>query len=146
MGHYRCEPTLFDESILPLLEPPTTLVDPPPVTVNIRFPIAPAPVPFGLAAAPVLLPAPTVATVPALLVPDTADVAAEPQIPQRPTLPTQDIRFTDDNNFQNNELPNFIPSTSTSESPKLFFNNNDLQLQNQAAVFEPKVPLLEPQS
>ena len=56
LGHYRGEPTLFDESIPSLLEPPTTVVatqnvteDPPPVTVNIRFPIAPAPVPLGLA-------------------------------------------------------------------------------------------------
>ena len=60
LGHHRGEPTLFDESIPSLLEPPTTVVatqnvteDPPPVTVSLRFPIAPAPAPVGLAAAPV---------------------------------------------------------------------------------------------
>ena len=52
LGHYRGEPTLFDESIPSLLEPPITVVttqnvteDPPPVTVSLCFPIAPAPVP-----------------------------------------------------------------------------------------------------
>ena len=57
LGHYRGEPTLFDESIPSLLEPPTTVVatqtvteGPPPVTVSLRFPLAPAPVPVGLAA------------------------------------------------------------------------------------------------
>ena len=72
LGHYRGEPTLFDESIPSLLEPPTTVVatqnvteDSPPVTVNIRFPIVPAPVPVGLAAVPAPLPAPAVAAAPA---------------------------------------------------------------------------------
>ena len=91
LGHYRGEPTLFDESIPSLLEPPTTVVatqnvteEPPPVTVSIRFPIASAPVPVGLAAAP------------ALMAPDTADVEApEPQVSKRPYLPTQDVRFSD---------------------------------------------------
>ena len=88
MGHYRGEPTLFDESIPSLLEPPTTVVatqnvteDSPPVTVNIRFPIAPAPVRVGLAAVLAPLPAPAVAAAPAFMAPDTADVEApEPQV------------------------------------------------------------------
>ena len=66
LGHYQGKPTLFDESIPSLLEPPTTVVatqnvteDPPPFTVSLRFPIAPTPVPVGLAAvsAPIPLPA-----------------------------------------------------------------------------------------
>ena len=74
MGHYCGEPTLFDESIPSLLEPPTTVVatqnvteDPPPVTVSIRFPSVPARVPVGLAAVPASLPAPAVAVAPALM-------------------------------------------------------------------------------
>ena len=103
LGHYRGEPTLFDESIPSSLEPPTTVVatqnvteDPPPVTVNIRFPITSAPVPVGLAAAPAPIPLPAVAAAPALMAPDTADVEApEPQVLERPYLPTQDVRFSD---------------------------------------------------
>ena len=103
LRHYRGEPTLFDESIPSLLEPPTTVVatqnvteDPPPVTLNHRFLIASAPVPVGLAAAPARIPPPAVAVAPALMAPDTADVEApEPQVLQRPYLPTQDVRFSD---------------------------------------------------
>ena len=93
LGHHRGQPTLFDESIPSLLEPPTTVVttqsvteDPPPVTVSLRFPITPAPAPVGLAAAPA----------PALVAPDTTDVEApEPQVLERPYLPTPDVRFSD---------------------------------------------------
>ena len=103
MGHYRGEATLFDESIPSFLDSPTTVVatqtvteDPPPVTVNIRFPIVPAPVPVGLAAAPAPIPLPAVAAAPALVAPDTADVEApELQVLERPHLPTQDVRFSD---------------------------------------------------
>ena len=103
MGHYRGEPTLFDESIPFLLEPPTTVVatqnvteDPPLVNVSLRFPIAPAPVPVGLAAAPAPIPLPALAVAPALMAPDTADVEApEPQILERPYLSPQDARFSD---------------------------------------------------
>ena len=103
LGHYRGEPTLFNENIPSLLEPPTTVAatqnvteDPPPVTVNIRFPIAPASVPFGLAAVPTPLPAPAVAVAPALVAPDTADVEApEPQVLEQPYFLTQDVRFSD---------------------------------------------------
>ena len=112
MGHYRVEPTLFAESIPSLLEPPTTVVatqnvteESPPVTVSLRFPIAPAPVPVGLAAVPALLPAPAAAASPALVAPDTADVEApEPQVLMRPYLPTQDVRFSDNSdNFSTND-------------------------------------------
>ena len=103
LGHYRGEPTLFDESIPSLLEPPTTVVatqnvteDPPPVIVSLRFSIAPAPVPVGLAAAPAPLPPPAVAAAPTLVAPDTADVEApEPPVLERPYLPIQDVRFSD---------------------------------------------------
>ena len=113
LGHYRGEPT-FDESIPSLLEPPTTVVatqnvteDPPPLTVSLRFPIAPAPVPVGLAAVPAPIPLPAVAATPALVAPDTADVEApEPQVLERPYLPTQDVRFSDssDDSFTNDAL------------------------------------------
>ena len=101
--HYFGKPTLFDERFPSLLEPPTTVVatqnlteDPPPVTVNFHFPIAPAPVPVGLAAVPAPIPLPAVAAAPALVAPDTADVeASEPQVLERPYLPTQDVRFSD---------------------------------------------------
>ena len=103
LGHYRGEPTLFDESIRSLLEPPTTVVatqnvteDPLPPTVNIRFPIAPAPTPVGPAAVPAHLPAPAVAAVPAFMAPDPADIGApESQVLERPNLPTQNVRFSD---------------------------------------------------
>ena len=102
LGHYRGEPTLFDENIPSLLESPTTVFatrnvteDPPPVTVSIRFPIAPGPVPVGLAAALAPIPLPAVAAAPALMAPDTADEALEPQVSERPYLPTQDVRFSD---------------------------------------------------
>ena len=114
LGHYRDEPTLFDESIPSLLEPPTTVVatqnvteDPPPVTVSLRFPIAPAPVAVGVAAVPTPIPPPAVATAPALMAPDTADVEApEPQVLERPYFPTQDVRFSDssDDSFTNDAL------------------------------------------
>ena len=103
LGNYRGESTMFDESILSLLEPPTTVVatqnvmeDPPPVTFNIRFPTAPTPAPVGLAAVPAPLPAPVVAAAPALVAPDTADVEApEPQVLERPYLSPQDAQFSD---------------------------------------------------
>ena len=99
LGHYRGEPTLFDESIPSLLEPPTTVFatqnvteDPQPVTVSLRFPIAPAPVPVGLAAALAPIPPPAVATAPTLVAPDTADIEApEPHVVERPYLPTQNV-------------------------------------------------------
>ena len=104
LGLYRVEPTLFDETIPSLLEPPTTVVatqnvteDPPPVTVNIRFPIALAAVPVGLAAALAPFPPPALAAAPAPLVArDIADVEVpEPQVLERPYLPTQDVRFSE---------------------------------------------------
>ena len=114
LGHYHGEPTLFDESIPSLLEPPTTVVAtqnvteyPPPVTVSLRFPIAPAHIPVGLAAAPAPIPPPAVAAVPALMAPDTADVEApEPQVLERPYLPTQVVRFSDssDDSLNNDAL------------------------------------------
>ena len=114
LGHYRGEPTLFDESIPSLLEPPTTVVatqnvieDPPPVAVNIRFLISLAPVPVGLAAVPAPLPAPVVAAVPVLVAPDTADVEdLEPQVLEPPYILTQDVRSSDssDDSFTNDAL------------------------------------------
>ena len=103
LGHYRGEPALFDESNPFLLELPTTVVatqnvteDPPPLTVNIRFPIAPTAVPVGLLAAPAPIPLPAVAAAPTLMAPVTADVEApEPHILERPYLPTKDVRFSD---------------------------------------------------
>ena len=106
MGHYRGEPTLFDESIPSLSEPSSPgQCDPRPVTVSIRFPIAPAPVPVGLAAVPAPSPPPAVAVAPAPLVaPDTADFEAPgSQVLKRPRLPPQDVRFSDssDDSFTN---------------------------------------------
>ena len=103
LGHYHGEPTLFDESIPSLFEPPSTVVatqnvteDPSPVTVSLRFPIAPAPVPVGLAAAPAPIPPPAVAVASALMATDTADVEApEPHVLERPYLPTKGVRFSD---------------------------------------------------
>ena len=67
--------------------------NPPPVTVSFRFPTAPAPVPVGLAAAPGPLHLPAVAADLALVAPEMADgEVAEPQVPVRPQLPTQDAR------------------------------------------------------
>ena len=105
LGDYSREPTLFDESIPALLEPPTGVAtqnvteDPPPVTVSFRFLIAPASIPVGLAAAPAPIPLPAVAVAPGLVAPDTADVEApEPQALERPYLLTQDVHFSDSSN------------------------------------------------
>ena len=79
---------------------------PPPVTVSNRSPIAPAPVAVGLAAVPALLPPSILPAAPALLVaPDTADVEApEPQVLDRPYLPTQDVQFShSSDNFSTND-------------------------------------------
>ena len=128
LGYYRGKPTLLDESISSLLEPPTTVVstrsvteDPPPVTVSIRFSIAPLPVPFELAAVPAPLPAPAEATAPALVAPDSADAEApEPQVLEGPYLPTQDVRHSDsfDDSFTNDALlhPRTLPDTPTHRS------------------------------
>ena len=96
LRHYRGEPTLFDESIPSLLEPPTTVVatqngteDPPAVTVNIRFLMAPAPVPVRLSAVAAPFPPAALAAAPAPLVAlDTEDVEApEPQVLGQPYFP-----------------------------------------------------------
>ena len=85
--------TLFDKSIPSLLETPTTVVatqnvteDPPLVAVNFRFPIAPAPVPVGLAAVPAAFLSTVQAVAPTSLVaPDIADARApEAQVLERP--------------------------------------------------------------
>ena len=139
LGHFRSGPTLFDERFLSLLEPPirgvatrTVTEDPPPVTVGIRFPIAPAPIPLGLAAVSALLPAPAVAVASVPLVgSDRADVAAEPQTQERPQILTQDVRFTNDDIFQNDELAIFNPNTSTSDNSGFSLNNIDLQIQDE---------------
>ena len=134
LGHYRGEPTLFDESIPSLLEPPTRVVatqnlteDSPPVTVNIRFPIAPAPLPVGLAAVPAPLPAPAVAAVPALMAPDTADVEApEPQV--LATLPSKDVRFSDssvDSTRENSVYIRNFRTTAHSESEQAQSSSTD---------------------
>ena len=114
LGLYRGETTLFDESIPSLLEPPTTVVatqnmteGSSPVTVDIRFPIALAFVPIGLAAVPAPLPAPAVAAAPDLMAPDTADVETpELQVLERPYLPSEDAHFSDssDDFFTNDAL------------------------------------------
>ena len=114
LGHYRGEPTLFDESLPPLLEPPTTVVatqnvteDRPPVKVSLRFPLAPAAVPIGLAAALAPIPLPAVAAAPASVAPNTADVEApEPQVLERPCLSPQDAQFSDssDDSLTNDAL------------------------------------------
>ena len=91
--------------------------DPPPVTVSFRFPVASAPIPIRLAAALAPLPLPAVAADPDLVAPDTADVeVAEPQLPEGRQLPTQDVRFTNDDILQTDELPYFIPSDSSDSS------------------------------
>ena len=103
LGHVRKEPALFDENVPFLLEPPTTrestrtvTENTPTVTVGFRFTIAPAPLPDGLAAASASLLLPDVAAAPALVVADRFHVEeAEPQAPEQPHLPTQDVRFTD---------------------------------------------------
>ena len=106
LGHYRGELTLFDENIPSLLEPPTTVVatqnvteGPLRVTFSIRFPVAPAPVPVGLAAVPAPFRAPAVAAAPALMAPDAAGVEAPgPQVLERPYLPPQDNHFSNSSN------------------------------------------------
>ena len=77
LGHFRGEPTLFDEAILFLLELPTTRVttqneteNSPPVTRSFRFPMMPVPVPIGLYAALAPLPLTALAAALALPAPD----------------------------------------------------------------------------
>ena len=104
LGHFRCESTLFDESNPSLLETFTTGVatrnvteSPPPITVSIRFPIAPAPAADGMAAAPAPLTPHAMPAAPAHLVaPYTAYVeVAEPIAPAQPHISTQEARFSD---------------------------------------------------
>ena len=147
LGHYRDEPTLFDESIPSLLEPPSSVVatqnvtkDPPPVTVSLRFPIAPAPVPVGLAAAPAPIPLPAVAAAPALMAPDTSDVEApEPQVLERPYLPTQDVRFFDnsDDSFINDAL---FHARTLRDTPT-HMNSGELRLPAEAIPTDRQSPL-----
>ena len=115
LGYFRDEPTFLDESIL-FLEPPTTGVatrtvteEPPPVTSSIPFPIAPAPVPVGLAVEPVPLTPSAVALATApLLTRDTAIVeVTEPPAAEPPQVPMQSARFTNDDILQTDELPKF---------------------------------------
>ena len=102
LNFFRCESTLFDESTLFLLEPPTTVFatqnvteDPPPVTVSFCLPITPAPIPVRLAA---------VAVASVLVDFDAADVElAQLQVLERPQIPTQDARISDSSS---NSLPN----------------------------------------
>ena len=110
-GHYRVAPTLFDESIPSLLEPPSTVVatqnvmeNLPPVTVNFRFPNDPSPVPVGLAAVPAPFPPPDLSAAPdPFMAPDTVAVdAPEPQVLGRPYLPTQEVRFSDNSDISSN--------------------------------------------
>ena len=113
MGHYCGKPTLFDESVPSLLGPHITVVatqikteGPPPVTVKIRLPIPPVPVPFGLAALLARFPPPALPAAPASLVaPDTAEVEApELQVLELPYLLTQDFQFSDNSeNFSTND-------------------------------------------
>ena len=86
-----------------MLEPPTAGVakgtvteDPPPVTVSFRYPITPAPVTVGMAAAPhPLRPLAVAGASAALVAPEKADVdAAEPQALERPQLSTHDVRIS----------------------------------------------------
>ena len=147
LGHYRGEPTLFDESIPSLLEPPTTVVatqnvteDPPPVTVSLRFPIAPAPVQVGMAAVPAPIPPPALAAAPALMAPDTADVEApEPLVLERPYLPTQDVRFSDssDDSFTNDAL---FHGRTLRDTPT-HMNSGELRLPAEAIPTDRQSPL-----
>ena len=80
---------------------PTVTEDEPSVIVSFPLRIGPAPVSVGLADASVPLSLPAVAVAPDLLTSDTADVeVAEPQVRERPGLPTQDARFTKDDILQ----------------------------------------------
>ena len=83
--------------------------DPPPLTLSFPFPVNPVPVP---------VPLPAVAVAPAPVgTPDTADVQlAEPQTPEQPQLPTQGVRFINDDISQTNELPNFTSNDSSDSS------------------------------
>ena len=146
LSHHRGEPTLFDESIPFLLEPPTTVFatqnvteHPSPVTFNIRFPIAPAPIPVGLAAAPAPIPPPAVAAAPTLVAPDTADFEApEPQVSERPYLPTQDVRFSDssDDSFTNDV---FFHGRTLRDTPHM--NSGEQRLPAEAIPTDRQSPL-----
>ena len=147
LGHYRVEPTLFDESIPSLLEPPTTVVatqhvteDPPPVTVSLRFPIAPAPVPVGLSAAPAPIPPPAVTAAPVLMTPDTADVEAlEPQVLERPYLPTQNVRFSD--NSDDSSTHDAPLHTRTLRDTSTHMNSGEQRLPAEAIPTDRQSPL-----
>ena len=146
LGHYRGEPTLFDERIPSLLEPPITVVatqnvteNPPPVTVSLRFPIAPAPVPVGLAPAPAPIPPPAVAAAPALVDPDTADVEApEPQVLERHYLPTQDVRFSDSSDDSTDDAS--LHARTLRDTPTLM-NSGEQRLPAEATPTDRQSPL-----
>ena len=112
---FRGEPTLFDESVPSLLDFPTTGVtkrnvveDPPPVTLSLRFVVAPTPVQV-------------------LAAPDTADnQVADPQASERSSLPVlkPKVRFTTDYMSQTDEVPKFIRRDSSDSSADTTFDNS----------------------
>ena len=124
LGPLRSEPTLFDRSNPSILEPPATgattrtvTKNLPSVIVSFRFPVAPAPVSVGLAAGLAPLPLPVEAADPALVAPDTKDAeVAEPQLPGRPPILTQDVRFLVEDTFQTDALANFILKDNSDSS------------------------------
>ena len=94
LGRFRGEPAIFDESIPTLLLPPSEAPcvvqneeQPPPVTVSLSFPIAPAVIPVGPAPGPAVPPLPAVAAAPALpaLPAQDEDTAPPAQLAAEPT-------------------------------------------------------------
>ena len=86
LGRFRGEPAIFDESIPTLLLPPSeepcvvqNEEQPPPVTVSLSFPIAPAVIPVGPAPGPAVPPLPAAAAAPAIPALPAQDEATEQQ-------------------------------------------------------------------
>ena len=58
------------------------------------------------------------------MAPEAADVAAEPHTPERPQLPTQDVRFINNDLLRTDELLNFTPSGSSDSSADTTYENS----------------------
>ena len=87
LGRFRGEPAIFDESIPTLLLPPSmepcvprNEEKPPPVTVSLSFPIAPAVLPMRPAPGPAVPPLPAAAAAPALLALPAQDKEQQPAL------------------------------------------------------------------
>ena len=129
LGRFRGEPAIFDESIPTLLLPPSEETSvahneekPPPVTVSLSFPIAPAVIPMG----PAVPPLPAAAAAPAI-----------------PALPAQDeeqqpalVPYLDD---ESTDSPSSPRATSDDDQARYAGASTSTSPENESRTVRPKL-------